>query len=291
MEKLYRPDPLDSMAEFRYYAINLPGTLKMVKLLILSDLHLGNPSCSLKHFRQVIQYVLSDPEIYVMFNGDLAECVTKNSKGDIYEQWGSPQKQRNYIIKMLRPIADRILGFTSGNHEDRIYDLAGIDITEDIAKEFGVPYRSEGMMLKLSFGSGNSGHEERPWVYWIYCTHGYGGARTKSAKAVKAERLAGWLHADLYAMSHDHVVNAAPDIYLLPDPRTSDEYIKDEEGLWVKSGFRVGRMQAHRKILVKTNAFLKWGGYAEKLGFPPSDLTTPLIKLDGAGRKRVRVEI
>ncbi|KKM08287.1 hypothetical protein LCGC14_1725400 [marine sediment metagenome] len=181
---------------------------------------------------------------------------------------------------------------TSGNHEDRIYNLSGIDLTEDIAAALHVPYRSEGMMLKISFGGGNSGHPDRPWVYWVYCTHGYGGARTKSAKAIKAERLAGWLHADLYAMSHDHVVNAAPDIYLLPDARTSEEYAKNENtGLWEKTGFRVGRMQAHRKILVKTNAFLRWGGYAEKGGFPPSDLTVPLIKLDGTGKKRVRVEI
>ena len=50
-------------------------------------------------------------------------------------------------------------------------------------------------------------------------------------------------------------------------------------------------MKAHRKMLVKCNAFVKWGGYAEAGGFPPSDLAVPLIKLDGGGKKRVRVEV
>ena len=164
------------------------------------------------------------------------------------------------------------------NHEARIED---VDISGDIAKALGAYYRPEGVMVKISFGSGNSRHPEKPYVYWGYFTHGYGGARTKSAKAVKAERLSAWLHADFYVMSHDHVVNIAPDIYLLPDPRTHIN----------KDGFKVGWVKAHRKMLIKAGAFLKWGGYAERGGFPPSDLTNPVIKLDGEGKKRIRVEV
>ena len=32
-------------------------------------------------------------------------------------------------------------------------------------------------------------------------------------------------------------------------------------------------------MLVKTNAFVKFGGYAEMGGFSPSDLSTPIINL------------
>jgi len=32
-------------------------------------------------------------------------------------------------------------------------------------------------------------------------------------------------------------------------------------------------------MLIKTNAYLKWGGYAEFGGFPPTDMATPLIRL------------
>jgi hypothetical protein len=99
---------------------------------------------------------------------------------------------------------------------------------------------------------------------------------------VKVERLATWLHADCYIMSHDHVVNAAPDVYLLPDPRT---HIDPE------TGFRVGRVMAHRKMLVKSNAYLKWGGYSEMSGFPPVDLDCPKIILKGIGTPKIKVEV
>ena len=272
--------------EFDYYAVDLPRTLKMVKIAPTSDVHYGNPYCSLRHFRQHIQYIASDREMYTVLNGDLLECVIKNSKGEIYKQIGTPQDQRDFMINELTPIKDKVIGMTTGNHEGRIYQDTGVDLSLDIAKALGIPYRPEGMMLKISFGDNNNSTRGKPYVYWFYMTHGYGGARTKSAKAVKAERLAAWIHADCYLMSHDHVVSVAPDVYLLPDNRTRDEYIKGE-----KTGFRVGRLKAHRKMLVKCNAFVKWGGYAEAGGFPPSDLSVPLIKLDGGGSKRVRVEV
>lgn len=82
-------------------------------------------------------------------------------------------------------------------------------------------------------------------------------------------------------MSHDHVVNVAPDIYLLPDNRgTVDE-----------TGFTTGRITAHRKMLIKSGAFLKWGGYSEQGGFPPVDLSQPVITLSGQGKPRINVLI
>ena len=61
----------------------------------------------------------------------------------------------------------------------------------------------------------------------------------------------------------------------------------DEDGN--ETGFIVGRVKAHRKMLVKSSAFLKWGGYAEMLGFPPSDLEAPIILLSGTGKPHVTV--
>ncbi len=276
--KQHRPDPIAEM-EFTYYSIELPSSLKILRIAPTSDVHYGNPSCSLKHLYQHIEYIKSDPTVYTFLNGDMIEAVTKQSKGEIHTQVGSPGNQRDFIIKLFKPIKHKVLGVTQGNHERRIED---VDVAGDIAEALGVPYRAEGMLLKISFGGGNSRHPEKPYVYWGYFTHGYGGARTKSAKAVKVERVGQWMHADFYVMSHDHVVNVSPDIYLLPDNRT---HIDPE------TGFRVGKLQAHRKMLIKSNAFLKWGGYAESGGFPPSDLTCPLIILNGEGAKRVRVEV
>ena len=255
--------------ELRWYGKVLPKDLKEVKLIILSDLHYGNPYCSIKHFLRTVDFIKQNENTYCFLNGDLCESAIRTSKGEIHRQVGSPDDQKKQVVEWLEPIKDSILGMTTGNHENRIYDVAGTDISAYIAEKLNIPYRPEGMLYKLAFGDNNNHVRGKPFVFWLYITHGYGGARTKSAKAVKAERTSNWIHADLVAMSHDHVVNISPEIYLMPDNRgTIDE-----------NGFLSGRVTAKRKMLVKTNSFIKWGGYAESGGFPPSDLSTPVINL------------
>lgn len=254
--------------EIRWYGRILPKELKDVRIIVISDLHYGNPYCSVKHFQRTLDFIKRNDNVYCFLNGDLCESTIKTSKGEIYKQVGSPDDQKHQVTDWLLPIKDKILGITTGNHEGRIWEVAGTDISAYMAERLNVPYRPEGMLFKLSFGGGNSGHPDSPFVFWSYITHGYGGARTKSSKAVKAERLSNMIHADWYAMSHDHVVNVAPDIYLIPDNR----------GI-MKDGFLTGKVTAHREMLIKTSAYLKWGGYAEMGGFPPSDLATPIIDL------------
>ena len=270
-----------------YYAHTLSPKLKEVWILPISDVHYGNPLFSKPHFLRTIKFIEQNSKVYTVCNGDLCESTLRASKGDIYRQVGTPQDQRDWITEKLYPIRKKILGFTDGNHEWRIYNEVGIAITKDIAKELNAPYRPEGLLLKISFGDNNRYTADKPYVYWSYQTHGYGGARTKSAKAVKVERVATYFHADFYIMSHDHVVNVAPDVYLIPDPRTNPE--KDKDGN--ETGFTVGKVIAHRKMLVKSNSYVKFGGYAEMGGFSPSDLIPPIIKLAGVGKPRVRVEI
>lgn len=259
--------------ELRWYGKVLSPELDEVRIVVISDLHYGNPYCSIKHFQRTLQFIFENENCYCFLNGDMCESTIKTSKGDIFREVGTPQDQRDWVIEQMLPIKDKVLGVTTGNHENRIYNETGIDISQDIAQALGVPYRADGMLFKLSFGNGKgvrSHHEDRQFVFWSYITHGYGGARTKSAKAVKVERLSSWIHADWYAMSHDHVVNIAPDIYLIPDPRATPHELE---------GFVHGKVSAHREMLVKTSAYLKWGGYSEMFGFPPSDLATPVIML------------
>ena len=592
--------------ELIYYSHSLSKDLKCLKLAPTSDAHRGHPNFSLHHFNEHLKVIREQQDVYTVLNGDMCESAIKSSKGNIYKQIGTPQDQRDWVIEKFYPIRHKVLGVTMGNHELRIYNDTGMDICKDIATTLGCPYRAEGMLLRISFGSGNSYHEDAPYVYFVYfcfsedteiltkdgwkthdqiqerelvmtlnkdtnmleyqpinsihrytthkeminfksqnldlmvtpehnmlykfredrkhndkwregtakkvselksgvlipragkmygkgvpftddliqlvawivteghfvtisnaieirqnahspnikrlghilnnlkikftvdvekakgkpcfgkyfcnddhakiricakdgkwlreiinckripdiflsdldnrqsmmflkelmlgdanCTndkvladqmqflyfkndvmcsihphnsgwngnegwsvrpsskksgkdateiypklsekveysgiswcvsvdngtlvvrrnnkiaitgntHGYGGARTKSAKAVKVERLATYIHADVYLMSHDHVVNVAPDIYLIPDKRT--HYDNDRK-------FNIGKIHACRKMLVKTNAFLKFGDYGESLGYPPVDLITPIVIFAGEGKPKVSVTV
>ena len=263
-------------AEIQWYLAERDTSHKELVVVPLGDVHYGSSLFSIRHFNRDLDLIASTDNMVVVLMGDLLECVVKSSVGDIYRQVGNPQDQRDWMIDKLMPIKDKIIGMTTGNHEWRIYKEVGFDVSADMAKALGVAYREEGILLKVSFGGGNSGHPEKPYVYWIYATHGYGGARTSGAKAVKLERTATHIHADLYFMGHDHSVNVQKMVYLLPDARSTDG---------------VGRVTAHTKVLVKTNAFCKWGGYGERGGFAPPDLSTPYAILKGEGKKGIEVRV
>lgn len=268
--------------ELVYYAHRLSPEFRELLIVPIADAHYGNPLFSETHFARLLNYIKMHDNCYAVCMGDLCDAVLSSSIGNIYEQKVTPPEQRNKMIEWLSPIADRILGMVGGNHEARIYKATGIDITKDISNTLHVPYRQEGIMLKVSFGSGNSRHLDKPYSYFIYCNHGYGGARTKAAKAVKVERLATFIHADAYLMAHDHDVNVATAIYLQPDPRTA---------LDTRTGFTVGKVVAHSKMLIKVNSYIKWGGYGETGGFAPVSLRFPVIRLSGEGRKDITVEV
>ena len=210
---------MDIGQELRWYGKVLSPEFTELKIVVISDLHYGNPYCSIKHFMRTVDFIRTNEDCYCFLNGDMCESSIRTSKGDIFRQVGTPQDQRDWVIEQLLPIQHKVLGVCTGNHEERINKETGVDISKDIASALGVPYRAEGMLYKLSFGDGNNSHSGKPFVFWHYMSHGYGGARTKSAKAVKVERMSTWIHADFYTMSHDHVVSVAPDIYLMPDNR------------------------------------------------------------------------
>jgi hypothetical protein len=72
-------------------------------------------------------------------------------------------------------------------------------------------------------------------------------------------------------MSHDHDVNVSPLVNLDQDERG---YVDPK-----CPGFIKGKVNATRAELIKTNAYIKWGGYSERGGFAPVDLSTPVIWL------------
>ena len=274
--------------ELFYYLVRLPKWLDRLEVIGLSDIHRGNPMFDEHSFKETIYYIKHTPEVRVIGVGDWIETVLRTSKGDIHTQVGSPAQQMKYVMDMTEPIWDKIIGMCIGNHELRVYNATGTDMSAQMANKIGCPYRAEAIYLKITFGDNNARVAGKPYSYYGYATHGYGGARTASAKAVKVERTSTHVHADFYMMAHDHVVNGAISTYLMPDNRTKKQTIMIDD---TNREFETGYVKEKRKILVKTNACLKWGGYAEMGGFPPVDLTTPIIRLAGTGKPKVRVLI
>lgn len=268
--------------ELIYYCHELSSKFKEVIIVPVSDVHYGNPMFSKRHLEKTIEFINSAPNIYTILNGDLAECVIKTSKGDLSSQKARVDEQFQYIRDVFMPIKHRILGITQGNHERRIDEAVTVDLCKMWADAWGCPYGREELLIKVSFGSGSYRNAKTSYSYYVYATHGYGGARTKGAKNVKVERSSHQVHADVYIMSHDHDASIQEGAYLIPHPRT---YINKE------NGFKCGTMHSTDKKLVKTGAYLKRGGYAARGGYDPVTLNITEIKLKGEGKPRVRVEM
>jgi len=84
----------EKMEQFRWYGRQLSEKLTSVKLVILSDLHYGNPYCSVKHFLRTVQFIKDNENCYCLLNGDLCEAAIRTSEGEIYKQVGSPGDQK-----------------------------------------------------------------------------------------------------------------------------------------------------------------------------------------------------
>ena len=132
------------MKQFRWYGKSLSREFRDLIIIILSDLHFDNPYCSIKHFLRTVEFIKERDNCYAFLNGDLAESAIRTSVGDIYHQAHSPDDQMRQITDWLLPIKDSILGMTTGNHENRIANLTGVDISRYIAEKLEIPYRPEG---------------------------------------------------------------------------------------------------------------------------------------------------
>ena len=61
---------------------DLGGNFKSIKLIALSDFHIGDALCNLKLIRQVLQEVKESPNTFIILNGDLMNNATKTSVSD-----------------------------------------------------------------------------------------------------------------------------------------------------------------------------------------------------------------
>lgn len=240
------------MKDFIYKLPNIDSA----DLLVIADLHIGDPLVQMTAVKSRIDYALQHDSCYVILNGDLINNATKTSVSDIYAEIHSPQQAIDKAVDLLRPLAQagKILCITDGNHERRTYKNDGISPTRIIADRLGITDKLAETSACLHLNVGKQ-------PYTVYCTHGSGGGRMISGKMLKLDRLADVVDADIFVMSHVH-----------------------QPGAYRRGYFRVknGKSILIEKLFVLTAATLGYGGYADLAGMQPPAVTNPIITLSGA---------
>lgn len=226
-------------------------------------MHIGDLNFDSEKFFAYRKWIEETPNAYVILNGDIMNTAIKTSVSDIYAETLNPKDALATAEKLFLPIKDRILAIVGGNHERRIYKDVGLDSSEFLAAKLGVHYAGDEVYLKIRFGRKTGDcRNNKPVVYSVYATHGWGAGRTAGAKVNNLQRMATICLADIYIASHTHFMTAHQDTYAVPDLRNN-------------------KMILHKRTFASSGAFLKRGGYAITHGYPHSKLGTVRLRLDG----------
>lgn len=168
-----------------------PNSKGYAPLIFFGDLHYGSPSCAIKEAREMLDWALKT-KCYVLLMGDMIEMNLKSSKHKgIYNQL-SPEDQIDDVVELLQPIvnAGLVIGYHEGNHEERVSNSAGLDISRIIANRLGVKYVNYAGWHLLKVGKQN---------YKLYATHGASGAIQPHTKINAGIKLSYFLDADIVA--------------------------------------------------------------------------------------------
>jgi hypothetical protein len=231
--------------------LQVKGGKTYAEVLFIGDSHLGSPQFDQKRFLDMLDYAKSHG-IYVFLMGDLLETATRTSIGaGVYEQEINTNSQFEQMCEWLKPLSDKklLLGIHTGNHESRIYETTGFDVTKALARELHIPYLGDACWSNFKVGKE---------TYSLYTLHGRSGARFDGTALLAIERISVSFNADLVAMGHMHKCISSSVL----SQRTSK-----------------GRVVEFKKHLLITGHYLKYdGGYAQKLGLPMGKLGSPKVK-------------
>lgn len=230
------------------------GPKGYAEVVFFGDLHLGSPQCDEQKAKAMLDYCLTN-NVYVLLMGDLIENSTRFSVGaGIYEQLEVAQSQHERIVEWLRPLVDKglILGSLSGNHEDRTYQLSGVNIAKALCRELKIPY-----LGSACWNHWRVGNE----TYSVYALHGASGSRYVYTKLKALVDISHSFDADILAMGHVHECADTSQLVQVYDARRKT-------------------VIEHKKYLLVTGHYLSYdGSYGQAKGMPIPKLGSPKVKL------------
>ena len=197
------------------YTIEIPDYNQAISIYGLTDFHAGNKTFDEGNLRDTIAEIQSNPFARTFLLGDLCEFIGRLDKRFAME--AIPDRfirdmdnlfmaQADYVIELLLPIADKIIGMHGGNHEEAILRYHSFDphayIVARLSEKLGRPivnlgYGAAFTRLKIKRGK----HSD---VIIFHTAHGTGGGEYKGAKANRLQRLLAKFQADIYLRGHTH---------------------------------------------------------------------------------------
>ena len=245
--------------------INLKFDEDKITIVTMGDEHIGSSFYDEYTHKKNIDWCYKN-NAYIILMGDTLETATKDSVGaGVFEQDEMVQEQLEKAERLYKPLADKglILGNHIGNHEARVYNHSGANLSKILSKLLGIKYLGIGAISNIKVGKNS---------YTIYTTHGHSGSRLPHTKIKSVLDLSNMIDVDIYCMGHLHAL----------DHHVRNMYSFDKKSKGIKE------VQKH---FVLTGSYLNhWGGYAHVRGLEPAIKGSPKIKLSGLERS-IRISL
>lgn len=134
--KIYKPE-----SEFPELVVVVPDSWNTIQLAPLFDVHIGSGDHDAELFQRHLDWIARTPGVLSWNGGDMVENAVKDSPGaSSLVQKGTPNEQLFRAAKQLAPIQHKMLFAIPGNHEDRTFNVAGLDGAEQLAEHLKLPY-------------------------------------------------------------------------------------------------------------------------------------------------------
>lgn len=250
--------------------VRMPQHLRRIHLVPFADWQVGEPGFQADVVDGYVRWIREREHAYILLNGDIVSMPARwNRARDVYDRRGVPaEDQIATAVEHLRPVKDRILAATDGNHESGIYSNTGTRPTLDLLRLLGVPdvaYDPKSVLVRIEFGPADLATPSlTSFTYLIYMTHGWGGSRKTGAHVNKAEELAQVVDADVYVVAHEHTL-----------------YYSRIRHFYLPEGAMA--VQVKRRTFTGCGSGTEYTDYQREIGRMAPDSGFPRIRLEGPG--------
>ena len=253
----------------KYVESGYKGEHDEIILCPIGDLHIGSPHFREEELEKELDFIAKNRDrCRIIIMGDLAETALKDSVGaGVYEQDEMLQQQIYKAKNYFWDFRDLIDGIVTGNHEQRVYQRSGIDLTRLFCDIMGITDRYLRYQGVIKYAWNKRCYNVSVW-------HGAGGGSTPGGAMNKLQKQSETVFADVYLMGHVHRRQAHSKMLYVPDPQ--NKQIRRMKQVFVVTGSALNHEES----------------YAEEKGLPPTETGFPKIYLCGRtvykGNKRIR---
>jgi len=188
--------------------INIPNTRNFTyHLFFLGDLHNGNICFDEQQLKKDVDYIKKKKHSIVFGMGDYNDCINyldprfdPNSTTLKKEDMNNcSYVQTKHLLKLLKPIQNKFIGFIRGNHEEKILKKYNFDVMEMITDNTGVPCFNDSALIRLVFKQCKN-----LIVYDVFIAHSRTAGRKKGNKLNLLDDISSNIEADIYVIGHNH---------------------------------------------------------------------------------------